>query len=230
LRSQLVVGVRSTASFPHLPPGREPGAQSMRNRTGSPLLEGFVGLVGVGMLVAGVFVAAGGRGPRFDRREEALGGAFFALIGLVCAGWAYSQRRSRRPLRLPKRLRGTTLAVERDEPRRGEELSVSLSLTKGAVEQLEVGLVCVERYDYLTRVQHRGGTTVLRRTAEATAHEEWQAIEPAAGERTLSFEIPRDTPYSYEGECVSYAWRISARVVRRLRSDPRIDHPLWVRA
>jgi hypothetical protein len=88
-----------------------------------------------------------------------------------------------------------------------------------------VGLVCIERYDYLTRVQHRGGTTVVRRTAESTAHEEWRPGAP-----TLTFEIPRDAPYSYEGECVSYAWRVSARVVRKLRSDPRLDHAIWVRA
>jgi hypothetical protein len=219
LRSPLVLRPRAAGSFPHLPPGREPGAQSLRNRTGAPLLEAFVGLVGLAMLAAGVFVAAGGRGPRFDRREEALGGAFFALVGLLCAGWAYAQRRRSRP----RRLRGATLAVDRDEPRRGETLSVTLS--HEADEQLEVGLVCIERYDYLTRVQHRGGTTVVRRTAESAAHEEWRP-----GAATLTFEIPRDAPYSYEGECVSYAWRVSARVVRKLRSDPRLDHAIWVRA
>jgi hypothetical protein len=188
-----------------------------------------VGLVGTGMAAAGIFVAAGGRGPQFDRTEEALGGAFFALVGLVCAGWAYAQLRARRPPRLGARLRGIGLTVDRDEPRRGERLSVTLTLPPRAGQsELEVGLVCVERYDHLVRAQHRGGTSVIRQTGEATAHQEWRRVEPRAGEQTLTFQIPSDAPFSYEGECVSYAWRVSARAVRRLRADPRVDHPIWV--
>jgi len=49
-----------------------------------------------------------------------------------------------------------------------------------------------------------------------------------AGEQVLTFEIPRELPCSYEGDCLSYAWRVSARLVRKLRTDPRIDHPIWV--
>jgi hypothetical protein len=68
------------------------------------------------MTIAGVFVAAGGRGPRFDRREEALGGAFFALMGLVCM-WAVLRRRRRLPPGRRGRLRASTLSVDREEPR-----------------------------------------------------------------------------------------------------------------
>jgi hypothetical protein len=203
----------------------------MRNRVGFPFWEAAAGLVGAGMVVSGVFVAAGGRGPEFDRGEEALGGTIFALFGLVCVVWAYSQHRRRRPLDLRGRLRGVMLAVDRHEPRRGEELAVTLTARGGAARRdgLELGLVCTERYDSMVRAQHRAGTTLIRQTREATPHQQWQPVETAGGERTLTFEIPRDGPYSYEGECVSYAWRVSARVVRRLRSDLRLDHPIWVR-
>ena len=40
---------------------------------------------------------------------------------------------------------------------------------------------------------------------------------------------PTFTLRSYEGDCLSYGWRVSARRVRRLRADPRTDHPIWVR-
>jgi hypothetical protein len=218
--------------FPHLPAGREPGPQSLRNRVGAPILETFVGLVGTSMFVAGVFVAAGGRGPRFDRTEEALGGAFFALAGLVCALWGWSQLRGRFPARLPRFLRGARLGVDREEAQRGEHLGVTFALAPGVKpegEELEVGLVCIELWDYKTSAQHRYGATVVRRTAEATAHEEWLPLTPVLEERSFTFQIPGDAPYSYEGDCVSYAWRVSVRAVRRLRSDPRIDHPIWVR-
>lgn len=59
----------SMTDFPHLPPGREPGAQSLRSRTGWPFWEWAMGLVGSGMVVGGIFLAAGGRGPEFDRGE-----------------------------------------------------------------------------------------------------------------------------------------------------------------
>jgi hypothetical protein len=221
---------RRKVRFPHLPPGREPGVQSLRNRTRLPLWAAFTGFVGTGMLLAGVFVAAGGRGPRFDRTEEALGGTFFALGGLMCVLWAYAQLRRRRPLRLSRRLPGISVAVDRDEKKGGEEISVTLTLAPHTAgdEHLEVGLVCSELYDHDVTVHHRGGTTVVRQTLEATAHQDWRAIEPSAGERTFTFQIPRDAPYSYEGECVSYAWRVSVRFVRDLRPDPRLDHPIWV--
>jgi hypothetical protein len=209
------------------------GVQSLRNRTCLPLWEAFTGFVGTGLLLAGVFVAAGGRGPRFDRTEEAIGGTFFALGGLMCVLWAYAQLRRRRPLRLSRRLPGISVAADRDEKKRGEEISVTLTLaphTGAGDEHLEVGLVCSELYDHDVTVHHRGGTTVVRQTLEATAHQDWRGIEPAAGERTFTFRIPRDAPYSYEGECVSYAWRVSARFVRDLRPDPRLDHPIWVRS
>ena len=78
------------ADFPHLPAGRTPGPQSLRNRRRRNLLAPFVGLVGLAMYAAGVWVAAGGRGPRFDRTEELLGGLVFAAGG-SCASWGRLQ-------------------------------------------------------------------------------------------------------------------------------------------
>ena len=146
------------------------------------------------------------------------------LFRVLTGNW---QRRKRKPLRLRDRLRGVNLGVERNEARRGDGLSVTLTHAEGA-DDLEVGLVCSELYDYVARAQTKGGTINILQTGQATAYEQWHAIEPGAGEQTLTIEIPRDAPYSYEGDCVSYAWRVSARRVRMLRSDPRIDVPICV--
>lgn len=218
-------------SFPHLPAGHEPGIQSLRAEGGSRFWGWASGLVGSGMAVSGIFVAAGGRGPEFDRLEEGLGGAFFASMGLVCALWGYAQLRGPRSARL----KGVRLGVGHEVARRGDALTVTLTLAGDAGrapddERLEVGLVCAERYDHRVRVQHRGGVTYVRRTAEATAHEEWRELGQVTGEATFTFVVPPEAAYSYEGECVSYAWRASARVARRLRPDSRIDHPIWVEA
>src|SRR5688500_18149810 len=98
------------ADFPHLPAERTPGPQSLRNRRRRHLLAPFVGLVGAAMYAAGIWVAAGGRGPQFDRMEELLGGLFFAAGGLLCVFGALAIAERGRPKR-SARLRGVTLQV-----------------------------------------------------------------------------------------------------------------------
>jgi hypothetical protein len=212
--------------FPQLPPGHDPGAQSLRNRMGVPFLWWFVGIVGFGMFLGGVFIVAGGRGPGYNFWEEHLGGAFFGGMGLFCAWVAYSQYRKFRP-RPHARMRGMNLAVDRDDERRGETISVTIDHT-ATTEDLEVGLVCVELFDLKATANTRAGIVYVRETNQKIAYEQWQAVEPPSGEQVLKFEIPREAPCSYEGDCLSYAWRVSARLVRKLRTDPRIDHPIWV--
>ena len=215
----------SSGGFPHLPPGHAPGAQSLRNRQGLPVLWWFVGLVGLAMFVAGVLVAAHIR-RQFPWRDEAIGGTIFASFGLLCLAVAHMQYRKFRPARLRTRFGGVALAVDRDELRRGE--AVAATVTHGAVEALEVGLVCDERFDLIARAQTKAGPVSVRETNQATAYEVWKPVDAAVGEQVFSFEIPRAAPCSYEGDCLSYGWRVTARQVRRLRTDPRSDHPIWV--
>jgi hypothetical protein len=231
VRTPLLTGAARRSKYAHIPPGHDPGTQTLRNQGGSTFLEWFVGLVGTGMFLSGIFLAVGGRGSKFNPWEEAIGGTIFAFFGAVCALWAYSLRRKRRPLSLADRLPGAALAVDRDDARRGDKISVRLTLASGGSAQdepLEVGLVCVELYDYQVVAQTRAGPVYVRQTGEANAHEDWRGVARTAGDQSVEFELPRDAPYSYEGECVSYAWRASARVTRKLRSDPRIDHAVWV--
>jgi hypothetical protein len=213
--------------FPHLPPGREPGTQSLRNRRRGRVVAPFVGVVGTAMFAAGVWVAAGGRGARFDRQEELWGGLFFAAIGLLCVYGAFAIWNTGRPERHP-RLRGRRLSVAGAELRRGDEVSVTFTGRRTTDDRLELGLACDERYDTEIRVFTRGVSTVVRQTGEEAVHEEWQTVPPGAAEHTVTFQVPPDVPYSYEGSCLSYAWRVSARAERPLRKDARYDEPIWV--
>jgi hypothetical protein len=215
-------------AFPHLPVGYEPGGQSLRNRAQQKAWSPFIAFVGTGMFMAGVWVAAGGRGTSFDRQEELWGGIFFALMGLMCIYGAGVIGGKGQPKRHP-RLRGTTLRVEPANPRRGEKVSITFAGERSDDDRLEIGLVCQERYDQEVRVYVRGARVVRRQMAEAAADEQWRAVSPAVREQTFTFVVPQDAPYSYEGECVSYAWFASARSVRPRRKDPRLEEPIWVR-
>lgn len=150
-------------------------------------------------------------------------------MGLLCIYGAGVMHGKGRPKRHPQ-LHGTTLSVEPASPRRGEQVSITFAGNSRDGDQVEVGLVCVERYDMEVRVYVRGGSVIRRETAEAHTHEQWQPVPPAVREQTFTFAAPRDAPYSYEGECVSYVWFASARTVKRLRKDPRLEEPIWVRA
>jgi hypothetical protein len=223
------LGIKFTqgAEFPHLPAGREPGGQSLRNRARRKFMSPLAGLVGTAMFAAGIWVAAGGRGARFDRQEELFGGLFFAAGGLLCIYGAWAMWEKGQPKRHP-RLRGTTLLVNGDTVRRGHEVSVTFKGRRTNDDVLEVGLACDERYDREVHVYVKGVRTVIRETGEARVHEQWQAVPPGVGEQSFRFQVPVDAPYSYEGDCVSYAWRVSARAVRPLRKDARRDQPIWV--
>jgi hypothetical protein len=190
------------------------------------LLWWFVGIVGIGMFLAGVFLVAGGRGPGYNFWEERLGGTFFGGMGLLCAWVAYSQYRTFRPSPLGRLVPGVKLTVDHDEVRRGGTVSVTLDRPRSA-DGLEVGLVCVERFDLRALAQTKAGPIVVRETNQATAYEQWRPADAAGGE-ALAFEIPSGAPYSYEGDCLSYAWRVSLRRPLKLRPDPRTDRPVWV--
>lgn len=214
------------SKFPHLPAGREPGAQTLRSRSSGQFWAWFLMICGTGMYAAGVWLAAGGRGSRFDRLEELLGGLFFVVMGLLAVylGLAWWERG--RPRRHP-RLRGTSLVLGGELLRRGDEVSVTYS-GRHADENIEVGLACDERFDVQVPVYVKGMTTVLRQTRDGVAYEQWQPLPAGAVEQTFTFSVPADAPYSYEGDCVSYAWRVSARRVKALQEDPRFDQPIWV--
>ena len=214
--------------FPHLPPGYEPGPQSARNRAQRSFWSPVAAVVGLGMFMAGVWVAAGGRGGAFERQEELFGGVIFALGGLLCLYGAWVMHERGRPKRHPS-LRGTSVTVDRVDLRRGEAVSVAVTAERRDGDRLQVGMVCLERYDTEVRVFTGAASAVRRETAEGPVHEEWHAIPSTGPDQAFTFRIPAEAPYSYEGECVSYVWLLTVRSVKPRRKDPRLEEPLWVR-
>jgi hypothetical protein len=162
------------------------------------------------------------RGDAVDHNARTAVTIFGIAFGLIFAVAAYGLFRAV----FPPKARHLTLAVERTEVRRGEQVAVRLEVGQRASDKLEVGVVCTEYYDE-KRSDGRGGTN--RATAEAVAHADWRPQAPGGPPQTVSFEIPLDSPYSYRGDCISYVWRVSAREPRRLRFDPATNVHLVVR-
>lgn len=214
--------------YPHLPEGRQPGAQTTtRYGTLQWALRFFVLLLGltvVGSAVAFLVVAS-----QLESAVAVFTGfataVMFALTGVAIVGWTVRdiKRTADRPAS------HLQLVVDPTDVRRGERVTATLTLTDPAnvaPQEVQVGLVCTEWYDE-TRYTGRGHHT--RATAEALAHEEWVVVDHKVEPQSFAFRIPSDAPFSYEGSCLSFGWKVSARQVRVRRTDRTTNVPIWVR-
>jgi hypothetical protein len=158
-----------------------------------------------------------------------------SIIAVVAglAGFAYwilvRDGALQRPLNFLRRelTKGLEVAARDREVRRGEDVEtlVTISRPRG-LGDVEVGLICTEYYDYESTVRDRdGSTSSSRETAEAIAHEAWQAAEPVVGEQSLRFTVLPEAPFSYKGECLSFKWELVAvgRKRRRLDAQARAE-------
>jgi hypothetical protein len=188
----------------------------------------LVAIMGLGALVAAVFLVVAGLGAAPGGRAGPLvGAAVFGVVGLALGGLAAWLHRRAHPPGLPH----LQLTTDADETRRGRTVTVTLrNTTPGASGggRLELGLVCTESYDYEHVTHGKDGRRSSRQTRQVAAHEEWRPVDPAAPEHEVAFALPAQAPFSFEGDCVSYAWKVSAREVRPKRIDARLDHPIWV--
>ena len=198
---------------PHLPEGREPGAQSRRRRGGLRIAAVLYPILGIGLLGGGVFLIVAGQAA-VAAIPIAMGIAFLAL------GFFFGRNRAGR------RAQHLEITVERPELRRGETVGVRLRITDTSVarEQLEIGLECKQWYD----VMRGTGDNRRQETREETVVERFQRASPKEPIQSLSFDIPADAPFSYEGKLLSYAWRVTAREPASMRADKATDEPIWV--
>jgi hypothetical protein len=117
----------------------------------------------------------------------------------------------------PPKVRGVTLTLSNADARRGSNVDIRVEVANPdrMATRLEFGLVCTEYYDVET-TDARGNSS--RNTRQVDAHTDWRPFMggPTQSERFL---IPATAPYSYRGDCVSYVWRASARLPKRLRFD-----------
>jgi hypothetical protein len=128
------------------------------------------------------------------------------------------------------------VTAEPVEQRRGGQVSVSVTVVDPAQSgrRLEVGLVCTEWYDHRTD-SDVGDSDVgdsspgsRRVTWNHTAHEQWQVVERSSGSHPLTFVVPPEAPFSYEGECLSYSWKVVVSEEVENRIDPKLEEPVWV--
>ena len=124
-----------------------------------------------------------------------------------------------------------TVSASPAQLRRGDEVTVHLEVSAPDKigERLEYGLVCTAWYDdRQQQSSSNGGGGSRRVSVETAAWESWIEASKSAGTQSVTLRVPEDGPFSYEGTCLSFAWRASAREPKRMAIDPRIDAPLWV--
>jgi hypothetical protein len=203
---------------PHLPPGREPGAQSRRGRMGrrvagcaSPaLMVGGIAFAAIVVAIGLLLASLSGGPPAWPFLVVAAG--IVLAFGAIARGlWRG---------RHPRYASGIEIAVDRQEARRGESIAVTLN----GDGELEAGLVCTERYDVWRRV---GAADSQSRTTEAAiVWQAWTRAPHAALGARIELSVPADGPYSYEGECVSLCWAVVARRAGVKRGAAPV--PVWV--
>ena len=71
-------------------------------------------------------------------------------------------------------------------------------------------------------------TTSHRETATATAYEAWVPVESGAGVQSVRLAVPREAPFSYKGDCLSFQWEVVARGRRPHRLDAQARREISV--
>lgn len=137
---------------------------------------------------------------------------FLAVAAAVLTSLVWRHRRRLRP-----RSRKVEIAIT-DAVRRGQSVQVAVAIRNGAHSalRLKVGVLCLERYD----VEESDKDTTHRVTREDFAHEEWREVSASEAQQGLTFAIPAEAPYSYQGSCLSFVWHAEALEVARMRPDP----------
>ena len=202
------------------------GKQARRHRRGQWIGMACLVLAALVMLGLGIYLAVGDIDDIEGGARAGLA-AFFGVLTLLMLGLAWHLLRKLRPP-APK---GVKLDLAAREVRRGQPLQAVLTLAgrRMATPALELALVCVERYDVEQRVHNPNGADYDQRvTREHEMHREAVPVTPAAGPQAVTFTVPPDGPFSYEGECVSAVWKVSAHERRPNRPDRKLDEPLWV--
>jgi hypothetical protein len=177
----------------HLPHGRKGGWQTRRRRFHAGLayaLAAFFALCLAGSLAAGLYGVAAGFAPLL----------LFPYFARPLRGGVL------RP-RAPRQARGLQIALDPPEPRRGDELRVTVT-SRRPLAGLQLGLIATCWMD-----RHTGRSTV---PAPTRIYEHWTT--------GLSLEVPDGEPFSYEGRHLTTAWAVAIR----LPSGHLKTMPLWV--
>jgi len=179
-------------------------------------------LIALGGLAIGIY-AFSLRGSAVNHSAKVAVTIAGIVIPLFFLALAYAILR----LVVPPGVRGVSVTLSRDDVRRGSDVDVRVEAAKPdkMARRLEFGLICTEFYDVET-TDGRGNRT--RATRQADTHVDWRPFTGGPSQ-TERFVIPADAPFSYRGSCLSYVWRVSARLPKRLRFDRALNTSLLVR-
>jgi hypothetical protein len=204
----------------HLPLGREPGPQSLRAAADG----GGTGVVLPVMAV--LFLACFIGIPVVVISVTESQGVIYPVLGALAVVFVVAMWLLARRFRSGGAVQYEVLA-EPLELRRGDEVEAELIVYEpdGVAGRFEVGVVCIERYDRPAR--DGGDDPHGRELAEDVAYERWLPARRTEEEQRFRFRIPPEGPYSHEGECLSFAWRVSARDADG-SEESRSDDPIWV--
>jgi hypothetical protein len=122
--------------------------------------------------------------------------------------------------------RGLQVGASDQEVRRGEDLDARVTISSsGGLEEVEVGLICTEFYEYDVSDSDAGRS---RGTSSATAHEAWLPVQSTPGVQSVRLTVPAEAPFSYEGELLCFKWEVVARGRRKGRLDAQARHQISV--
>jgi hypothetical protein len=207
----------------HLPLGREPGPQSLRAAPDDGDDDGGTGVLLP--LMAILFLACFIAIPLVVISVTDAQGVIYAVLGALAVVFIVAMWLLARRFRSGGTVEYEVLA-EPLELRRGDEVEAELVVYEpDRLGRLEVGIVCTELYDRPAR--DGGGHPDAREVAEDIAYERWLPARRTEEEQRFRFRIPPEGPYSHEGECLSFAWRVSARDADG--EESQADDPIWVR-
>lgn len=171
-------------------------------------------IAGLALLAYGIVLVAGG-----DTGSGWIAIAIGAVVVAAMAGRALGDRD------LPyRRLRGATVTLLDPDPRRGSDIAAAIALD-GPLrdgDELRVGLIA-----FAGRAGQETGYGVGP-SRRRVVHEEWTPSRPAAAEVVVRIAVPADAPYSQDGDDW-VEWLLTVRLARRLRPDPLMKVPIWVR-
>jgi hypothetical protein len=210
----------------HLPPGHKPGPQSQRVTRSAPWAPALLCLFAAGALGGAIALyVTRNHGSRSGHEAGAAVFAGGALLMFALGVWVFRRGVSQGP-----RAKGVELGVERTEFRRGEQVTVTLRCNSQQIEgrELQVGLVCTRYTDVKEQRYNQYGSYTVRETEPSDVITDWRDVPAGAASQSFTFTVPADGPFSYEGDTVSYAYRVSAREPRRMRTDPHRDIAIWV--
>lgn len=215
--------------YRHLPPGREPGLQSRRRKSsirrswhcfllvlGSYLfvwepIELFNGKIAP-------FIGLGSWADNMEDTELIVVAALAFPVAVVVLLIYLSDP-------IPK-AGGLALLSHPQSPKSGGIITInskSASAERVPVVSFQASLICVEIYDEYARMIGKDW-----RYRSSVVTEIYRATSTGSGDDVGCLAVPTSQPCSYEGKCLSYAWRIEFVSNDSSGKTRKGSLPIWV--